>query len=205
MSEGETKNTDESKSPDLAYDDVDETDHPHRPDPEDYDLEALRFICEESRNVIDHQINDLNDIDDKALRTVRITMVVVGFVVAAAQIENAEPIFNPVTTLGSIFLLLSIISGVVTYSASNLDLGPGPSYLSDVIQQANSERKERIEATQSYAYWMYKNEDVVRKNGWYLIITQFLLVVGMVFLAYGTWSGVTDDNLYEFMVGMIFT
>lgn len=200
MSESETKNTDESESPDLAYDGIDETDHPHRPDAEEYNLEALRFICEESRNVIDHQIADLNDIDDKALRTVRITMVVIGFVVAAAQVENADPIFNPVTTLGSIFLLFSIISGVITYSASNLDLGPGPTYLSDVIQKANSEKKERIEATQSYAYWMYKNEGVVRRNGWYLIITQLLLIAGMVLLAYGTWRGVTDDNIYEFMV-----
>ncbi|OLZ39338.1 hypothetical protein A6E15_18295 [Natrinema saccharevitans] len=203
MSEGETESTGESPSRDLTYDGVDETDHSFRPNPDEYDLEALRFICEESRNVIDHQINDLNDIDDKALRTVRITMVVIGFVVAAAQVENADPIFNPITTLGSTFLILSIISGVITYSASNLDLGPGPNYLSDVIQKANSEKKERIEATQSYAYWMYKNEGVVRRNGWYLVITQLLLVVGLLLLAYGAWRGVTDDNLYEFMVGMM--
>ncbi|AFO57067.1 MULTISPECIES: hypothetical protein [unclassified Natrinema] len=92
-------------------------------------------------------------------------MVVVGFLVAAAQVENADPIFNWITTLGGLFLLLSITTGVLTYSASNLDLGPGPDYLIDVLSESNSEKEERIEATRSYAYWMYKNETVLQKTG----------------------------------------
>lgn len=103
-------------------------------------------------------------------------MVVIGFIVASAQIENTDPVFNPVTVLGGFFLLLSIVAGVVTYSASNPDFGPGPQYLSDVVQQGNSEKKERVEAIQSYAYWMFENEGVLRKNGLYLVITQFLLM-----------------------------
>ncbi|ELY92050.1 hypothetical protein [Natrinema altunense] len=204
MGESDTNTTAKSDPPDLAYDEGEESEEQFR-NPEQHDIETLRFVCDESRNVIDHQIDDLNDIDDKALRTVRITMVVVGFLVAAAQVENADPIFNRITTLGGLFLLLSITTGVLTYSASNLDLGPGPDYLIDVLSESNSEKEERIEATRSYAYWMYKNETVLQKNGWYLIITQFLLIFGMLLLAYGAWSGVTDDNFYDFMLGMIVT
>ncbi|WP_323173633.1 hypothetical protein [Natrialba sp. PRR66] len=207
MGDRDTETQGSQEDPDLAYSEVEpeqETEQqPHLPETGEYEIESLRFICSESRDVIDHQIDDLDDIDDKALRTVRITMVVFGLLVAAAQIEGSDPIFNRITVLGGGLLLLSIIAGAGTYSASDLHLGPGPNYLIDVVSKANTEKKERVEALGSYAYWMYENERIVRRNGTYLIITQLLLVLGLLCLAYGAFTGVTDENLYEFMAGMI--
>ncbi|WP_152422138.1 hypothetical protein [Natrialba asiatica] len=207
MGDGDSETDRSQDSPNLAYSEVEseqETEQqPSLPEIEEYEIESLRFLCSESRDVIDHQIDDLDDIDDKALRTVRITMVVFGLLVAAAQVEGTDPIFNRITVLGGGLLLLSIIAGAGTYSASDLHLGPGPNYLIDVISKANTEKKERVEALRSCAYWMYENERIVRRNGTYLLVTQLLLVLGLLCLAYGAFTGVTDENLYEFLGGMM--
>ena len=47
---------------------------------------------QEARTVIDHQIDTLSDIDDKALRTVRLTIVLVGVLATAIELNvNPEP------------------------------------------------------------------------------------------------------------------
>ena len=42
---------------------------------------------QEARTVIDHQIATLSDIDDKALRTVRLTVVLVGALATAIELD----------------------------------------------------------------------------------------------------------------------
>jgi hypothetical protein len=61
------------------------------------DEDAYELLHEEARTVLDHQIGILDDVDDKAARTVRITMILVGAVLGIASLggDNGVSLSNP--------------------------------------------------------------------------------------------------------------
>lgn len=56
------------------------------------DVEALRLTRVESRIVLDHQIALQKDIDEKALRTVRLSLVLITLVVSVAQLMGSSQV-----------------------------------------------------------------------------------------------------------------
>lgn len=85
------------------------------PRPAASDPEAYRSMLEESRAVLDHQVEFLNQMDDAALRTVRTSVIVIGIVVSAASIGTGTRLstFDPwsvgLAVGGVTSLLFSII------------------------------------------------------------------------------------------------
>jgi len=59
-------------------------------DEEVSDLGVLRSACSESRAVLDEQLQKLADIGDKAIWTVRSSVLVLGLLVSAASLGDAE-------------------------------------------------------------------------------------------------------------------
>jgi hypothetical protein len=58
----------------------------------DWSSKRLEITCEEARSVFDAQQKTLSDIDDKAMRTVRITAIILGVIVSLARF--AADVFN---------------------------------------------------------------------------------------------------------------
>lgn len=155
------------------------------PDPSEYDEDTLTFFCDEARTVLDHQIEILADIDQKAMRTVRFTALLLGILFSAVNVAPETFEFNLWLRIGGALLLGSLVSAVVTYTASYPELGPGPAYLDDVLSQPKDETRWRIEMLRSYADWMHENDVVNRRNGLYLLISQICLTIGLVSTAVG--------------------
>ncbi|MFC7157767.1 hypothetical protein ACFQPA_20290 [Halomarina halobia] len=89
--------------------------------------EALTY--QEARAVLDAQRDTLADIDDKAVRTVRLTAVLLGVFVAAGRIGGLA-LFDPhLSALGILLLFGSIVARIATYSESNIYLGPNRRYV----------------------------------------------------------------------------
>lgn len=80
-------------------------------------VETLRVTQAEAREVLAHQLETLSDIDDKAMRTVRIALVVFGIVLSASTFPNGTAFVNWVTVGGAVSLILSILCGIGTYGA----------------------------------------------------------------------------------------
>ena len=59
-------------------------------DGETSDVDVLRSACSESRAVLDEQLQKLADIGDKAIWTVRSSVLVLGLVVSAASLGDTE-------------------------------------------------------------------------------------------------------------------
>lgn len=89
--------------------------------------EALTY--KEARNVIDAQRVTLSDIDNKALRTVRLTAVLLGLFVAAGHIGGPELFNHELSAVGIILLFGSIVCGIATNSESDIFLGPNRPYV----------------------------------------------------------------------------
>lgn len=100
----------------------------------------------EARAVLEAQQETVADIDDKAMRTVRLTVVLLGVLVSA--VELADHAFRSrLLSVGLALLVASLVIGVLTYSESTLYLGPNKSYLNQLRQArfAASGRGDRLE------------------------------------------------------------
>lgn len=140
---------------------------------------TLTFLYEDARRVIDHQIAYLNDVDDKAVRTVRINAVVLGVILSVRQLTSQFSITDPFAGLATVAILGSMVAGIVTYTTSDAQFGPGPRYIDDVLDEPATESYWRSETLRSYADWIEDNEHVTRRNGTYLLVSQLLLLLGL--------------------------
>lgn len=96
------------------------------------DVEVLRSSREEARTVLDHQIQLLSEIHAKALRTIRITVLVLGVILSSTAFPETRQFVNWLTVAGVTSLVFAILSGLVAYTASNPNFGTSPDYLFDV-------------------------------------------------------------------------
>lgn len=79
-------------------------------EPEPWPTARESLTYQEARNVLDAQRETLADIDDKALRTVRLTAVLLGLFVAAGRLAGPD-LFDPgLSAVGIVLLFASIVS-----------------------------------------------------------------------------------------------
>lgn len=139
--------------------------------------EALTY--REARNVLDAQRETITDIDDKALRTVRLTAVLLGLFVAAGRL-GGPTLFDPrLAAVGVILLFGSIVTGIATYSESDLFLGPNRRYVEQLATDSFVGTEWHTDFLMTAAVWIGANADDIRWNGQLLTLTQGLLVLGL--------------------------
>lgn len=138
-------------------------------------------IYRELRAVLEAQQSAMTDIDDKAMRTVRITAVLVGVVVPA--IGLAAVTLQPLLAFfGVSALVLSILAGVLTYGESDLVLGPSGEYAVSVAMDDPDDLGWELDFLIELASWTEQNAADIEYNGRLLFYTQALFVVGIVLL-----------------------
>jgi hypothetical protein len=137
------------------------------------------IVYRELRDVLDSQQSVMDDIDDKALRTVRITAILLGVVVPAAGL--AAVTFQPLLAAVGVFaLVLSAITGALTYGESDLVVGPSGEY---AVSLASGEDADwELDFLVELASWTESNAADIASNGRLLFYTQVLFVVGIVAL-----------------------
>ncbi|WP_435077013.1 hypothetical protein [Halococcus sp. AFM35] len=146
---------------------------------EGWSSKRREIIYRELRDVLDTQQSVMDDIDDKALRTVRITAVLLGVVVPAAGL--AAVTFQPLLAAVGVFALVgSAVVGVLTYGESDLVVGPSGEY---AVSLATGEGEDwELDFLVELASWTESNAVDIANNGRLLFYTQALFVVGIVAL-----------------------
>jgi len=110
--------------------------------PEDYDIESLKIAREEANRVIDHQIQTLTDIDNKASDTLRYSILFLGLLLTALSlvvrtdigptgVGSEMPSILLYLSVGLLFIgtlaiLVTVILSIWTYMGT--EFKPGPSY-----------------------------------------------------------------------------
>lgn len=133
----------------------------------------------EARTVIDSQRDVLSDIDEKAIRTVRLNALIMGVVVGAAQLAGATIFHFPILTGGTICLFLSLGAGLITYSESDLYLGANRAYIERLIANEFDDASWETDLLIRMGDWMEANQRVIQWNGRLLFVTQTLLFLGI--------------------------
>jgi len=149
-------------------------------------VDVLKELQRESRDVLDHRISLLNDLDDKAMRTVRTAVLVLSIIFSAAGVVSSRegigtipPLPLQVSGIGVAGLFLTIVYGVVTYSDSETEFGPDVDFRLEARREGLSERQWLILLLSGYNEWISTMEQVNSKNATRLNRVQLLLILSL--------------------------
>ena len=142
----------------------------------------LEVAYQEARAVLEAQQATAADIDQKTMRTVRLTAIIVGLVLSVAQLGAVD--FDPLAaTIAVGVLIVSLIVGVLNYSASDPIAGPNPQYLSRLVANDFSETSWETHLLSEAGGWISDNETEIARSGDVLLVQRVLLVLGIQFIA----------------------
>ena len=141
--------------------------------------DRIETAYRESRAVLDAQQQTISDIDDKATRAVRITVLLLGGLISVWQFAGS--VFNMWLALcGGVSLFLSLVFGVATYHESDLILGPTESYVDQLNYRPRSfERGWEMDLVDSYSGFINDNAEDIEFNGNLLLGQQVFLIEGV--------------------------
>lgn len=161
-------------------------------DEREYDIETLRLTHQEARDVLDHQINTVNDIDDKASHTLRLNILLLGLLltisslfVSNQSIPGIARFWSPAIALGLLFTGGSIVTALWAYTSTQVQVGPDPADVERLRTNRYSEREWLVLLLRSYAAWMAQNERANRRDGFTLFVSHTLLLVEIGYYAFG--------------------
>lgn len=158
--------------------------------PEGRDIEILRVSLEQARATLEGQQRSLADMDNKAMRSVRITLVTLGILFSAATFSNAGPFVNRLTIWGGAFLTLSIIAGIITYSISRVEHGIGTDYLNDVRKNSYTEEEWLELVLAGYEEMCSSMRNLNKWERRLMSATLAFLAIGILFISIGIYCGI---------------
>lgn len=150
-----------------------------------HDLDALRLTHEEARALLDQQIETANDVDDKAAKTSRLAVLLLGLLFTAGTFFartdafDAAPYFNAITAVGAFLLVLSFVFAVATYTTTQMESGVGPTDLHRLVRDRYSEEEWLILLLRSEAAWIEANERRLYTNGTLLTTSHVTLIAAI--------------------------
>ncbi len=158
---------------------------------EEQDIDFLRTAREEARSVLNHQIQTLNDIDNKAASTLRINMIFLGLLITAGGIVLRQTTIQDMNFIIKIFLvisasftvislILSIIFAIWTYTSSKFRAGPNDNDIQRLINEGYNEKTGTLLLLLSYGSWMEQNREVNNRDAKTLFRSHIFLAVGVV-------------------------
>lgn len=138
-----------------------------------------KVIYEESKQVMEAQKSDITDMDDKALRTVRITAVLLAAGATGIEIIGMDNI-NESLALASVgAFLLSMIFGVIVYNESDELVGPKAWYI-EKMRENSFKQDWDDDFLYQLEGWIKDNQDIVEFNGYILMFCQIFFLTGVV-------------------------
>lgn len=147
----------------------------------EWSCKRIGTTYQEARAVLEAQQTTVADIDEKAMRTVRTTVLLIGVIASAVKVARIE-LHVGLATIGSVFLFGSLAFGLATYDETDPYLGPNKGYIEQLA--ANEFRKTwEQDLIETYGYWIKKNGEDIEFNSLLLRITQALLFIGMALLS----------------------
>lgn len=157
---------------------------------------------EESRRSFRRQVEQLQDIDDKAMRTVRTAVLVIGFVVTATGITLRDGTVGfgsaVFTGLGVFFLTITVVSGIGTYSITEYKNRLTDAERARIEDRASVTPERTAELVRMYYSWMDALDEQLSEQVAYLTVTLFALVLGVSsLLIAATLVVVTNASFFE--------
>lgn len=147
---------------------------------------AREVLLEETRRQLDRQAAEVENIDTKAAKTVRYTLLGLAALATAFSFAPDTPTPNDWIGAGVFVLLGSVAVGVFTYTVSRVYVA-APAVL-EVDVEGMSAESIRDDILTQLAEDLDDNEDMLSGDAFFLLITQSLFVIGVILVAAGLWK-----------------
>lgn len=158
----------------------------------DWSSKRLEVTYQEARSVLDAQQTRLQNTDEKALRTTRLTIIAAGVLISLIEVLGVT-LSVPLAYLSALFLIVAFGTVLATYNRSNPYLGPNRKYITQLIvgepepephrEQASSAAAWETTLLESFGYWIEQNNEDIEDTDLLLIISNTALFLGIVFAA----------------------
>lgn len=148
--------------------------------------ESLERTLDRAESVLEGQLTYLTDTHDKAVRTVRIGVVLLGVIASSSELVPSAIPLNGWIKASLALVVGSIAAGIFTSSSSSPDYGPGPSYVRSNIETGDRNEDVYLKLLQGYQEAISYNRYLVNDSTKYLFVTRVLLGIGIVAGAVGT-------------------
>lgn len=149
-------------------------------------VETLRDSQREARAVLDQQLATLSEVHEKAMRTVRVTVLLLGVVFSAVTFPAGTTYVNWLTLFGTVSLTLAILFGLWTYASSSPEIGPSTNHFEEAYSEGYTEAEWRTFLLVGYTKWIASAEELNSANARMLTVCQALLGLGVLLLTVGT-------------------
>lgn len=145
---------------------------------DEWTSDRMQTTYEESKRVMQGQKADIDDMDDKALRTVRLNAAILAIGATGIEVSGIGEVNSILAGFSIVSLVSSAIFGVIVYNESNILVGPKASFLNTMRNQKSDEEWEK-ELLEEMERWITNNQTRVELNGALLSICQAFLVSGV--------------------------
>lgn len=192
-----------------------QSDDPERTDPEwnhdrfpawDSEEGALRAARTEARESLAETIDAIRRIDQSAMRTLRIDLVILGLsVTAASSFRSASRLVNELTISGFAAIGLSTIVAIVTTLGTGYPTGVGEEYVVEFQRASWTEREWNEWMLREYSEWLSEANEMVNAEAQVLFYTKALLGAGLALLMVGVVSGIVGftDAITDFGIAAL--
>lgn len=146
--------------------------------------EVLESACEESREVLEHQLSVQSDIDDKAIWSVRTAVLVLGLLLSAGSLGDLSQFLtlpryvHGLAGFGVSLLLLSVFFGIGTYTMTETYPGTSHRRRMEVYQGDYEDDEWQSQLLHDYQLWITSQETWNERNGFHLFVTHVCLLGG---------------------------
>lgn len=147
----------------------------------DWSSKNREVVYEQGMRVLDAQKGDVRQLEEKALRTVRVTGLLIGVGATGfrvVQSVNSLEIDGTTAGLGAFFLFLSLCLSVLTYTESSEIVGPTAKYLNKMRDSRHGVDWETDFLVQIPG-WVEHNQELVERNALLFTACQTTLVLGV--------------------------
>ncbi|SDL08275.1 hypothetical protein [Natronorubrum texcoconense] len=175
----------------------------------DGDPETATILRKEARNTLDHQIDALDDIDEKAARILRLNVLLIGIVLSALSLAaQTDPTYisdssieelhindflNRFVGVGVVSLLFSSGLAALTYTSSEFKAGVNSNDVALLFEQDYTGKQSEEAVAKSYALWMNFNKKTNVLNTPLITATSLLLVVSITHFSLGVYDALIGE------------
>lgn len=142
------------------------------------------MLLEEARTTTDQQLAQLNKLDDEAVRTVRMALVLSGLLVGGTKFLSL-PDFGLLGLLGTLSLVGSLVTSLFVYGTSSIFIGPTPDELSVEYERLADAENAYVEVMSRYESGLVRNRRLLGSNALVFAISRLLLGSAVVLFAAG--------------------
>lgn len=146
----------------------------------DWQSDRLRTTYREARAVLEAQNETMSAIDTKAMRTVRFNVLLIGLLLTGFQVTGSATFHLTFLVIAIGAVLLSIVLGTLTFSESDLFVGPGGTYFEAVAQEELGDAEWDRRLIRLFAGMVDDNAREIGWNSWLLAASQLAMISGIV-------------------------